>query len=159
VRGNLAALAELGTTKNYTYDQIERLTVVARQQSGQATATPAESYSYDAEGNRTASQSEGAVPQTYVTDAANRVLDDGVIEALASGKTPTPGCRRTRRADAVWASEAPLKRHAHAEGGRARADVRVGLRGALQPDAAQRRQRRGRWLWLRVRSHEPHRDH
>ncbi len=77
VRGNLKALAELSTSKTYTYDQLERLTAVARQQAAGA-ATPAESYSYDGEGNRTASQSKAGPQQTYVTDGRNRILDDGV---------------------------------------------------------------------------------
>jgi YD repeat-containing protein len=77
VRGNLAALAELSGTKRYSYDQIERLTAVTKEQ-GAAPATPAEAYSYDGEGNRVTSQAGTAPAQTTVTDDNNRVTDDGV---------------------------------------------------------------------------------
>jgi YD repeat-containing protein len=109
VRGNLKALAELGATKNYTYDQLERLTAVARAQAN-GTSTPAEAYSYDGEGNRTASKSESGPQQTYVTDERNRILDDGVNtytwganNALAS-RTPKAG-GATLTFDSSWQAQ------------------------------------------------------
>ena len=71
IRGNLASLGELTGTKSFSYCAIERLTGVT-----QATPAPApqvESYTYDLEGNRTASH----ITSSYVTDDANHVLDDG----------------------------------------------------------------------------------
>ncbi len=72
IRGNLATLQELTGTKNYNYDPIERLTGVT--QTLPAPATQVESYAYDTEGNRVASQISAA----YVTDPANHVLSDAI---------------------------------------------------------------------------------
>ena len=72
IRGNLATLQELTGTKNYNYDPIERLTGVT--QTLPAPATQVESYAYDTEGNRVASQISAA----YVTDPANHVLADAI---------------------------------------------------------------------------------
>jgi len=72
VRGNLSTLAELTDTKSFTYDPIERLTGVT--QTNPSPALPVESYTYDTEGNRVAT----LVSPAYVTDPANRVLDDGI---------------------------------------------------------------------------------
>ena len=86
VRGNLAALTELPGTKSYSYDKLERLTGVTP--AAPLPAAAAESYSYDAEGNRTATAAQPAI----AVDAANRVLDDGV----AAYTWDTAGALQTR---------------------------------------------------------------
>lgn len=71
-RGNIALVAETGLvarTRNYAYDELERLTNVAAAPSSPAND---ESYSFDAEGNRAVSHLSAA----HQTDAANRLLDD-----------------------------------------------------------------------------------
>jgi RHS repeat-associated protein len=68
-RGDLATLTERSKAKSFVYDKIERLIDVMQT----SVATPVESYAYDTEGNRTASH----LSPNYVTDPANRVLDDG----------------------------------------------------------------------------------
>lgn len=63
--GSLTSIAELTQTRLFTYDDLQRLV------SG-GTATAPESYSYDAEGNRTASH----LSSSHAIDAANRLLGD-----------------------------------------------------------------------------------
>ena len=60
--GNITQIAEIGLTRNFTYDPLQRLT------SGGTAGAP-ESYDYDAEGNRTNSH----ISVNHVTDNANRV--------------------------------------------------------------------------------------
>ncbi|MGD0721388.1 MAG: PKD domain-containing protein [Roseiarcus sp.] len=72
VRGNLAALTELTGVKGFGYDPTQRLTGVT--QTAPAPAVSVESYAYDPEGNRIPSQ----ISPAYVTDADNRLLDDGI---------------------------------------------------------------------------------
>jgi YD repeat-containing protein len=71
IRGNLASLAELSGTKRYAYDQIERLTAVTQQQ-GAGPATPAEAYTYDAEGNRVTCQVFGQAVRVTSLPPARR---------------------------------------------------------------------------------------
>jgi RHS repeat-associated protein len=63
--GNITQIAEIGLTRNFTYDPLQRLT------SGGTAGAP-ESYDYDAEGNRTTSH----LSASYLTDDANRLLSD-----------------------------------------------------------------------------------
>ncbi len=63
--GNIASIAELSQTRNFTYDDLKRLT------AGGTTAAP-ESYSYDPEGNRTTSH----LSTGHATDIANRLTED-----------------------------------------------------------------------------------
>ncbi len=63
--GNIASIAELSQTRNFTYDDLQRLT------AGGTMVAP-ESYAYGPEGNRTASH----LSSLHVTDAANRLGED-----------------------------------------------------------------------------------
>ncbi len=63
--GNVTQIAELSQTRDFAYDDLQRLT------AGGTTAVP-ESYSYDEEGNRTASHLSAA----HTTDTANRLTED-----------------------------------------------------------------------------------
>ena len=78
--GSITQIAELAQTRNFAYDELLRLT------SGGTAATP-ESYTYDAEGNRTASH----LSASHVTNAANRLTeDDGFCYAYdANGNLAT----------------------------------------------------------------------
>ncbi len=60
--GNVTQIAELAQTRDFAYDDLQRLT------AGGTVATP-ESYAYDEEGNRTTSHLSAA----HTTDAANRL--------------------------------------------------------------------------------------
>ncbi len=63
--GKIASIAELTQTRDFTYDLLRRLI-------GGGTAGTPETYTYDPEGNRTASHLSGL----HVTDIANRLTED-----------------------------------------------------------------------------------
>ncbi len=63
--GNILSITEPASTRNFSYDDLERLT------SG-GTAPAPESYSYDGIGNRTASH----LSASHVTNSANRLTED-----------------------------------------------------------------------------------
>ena len=63
--GNVTQIAELTQTRNFAYDDLQRLT------AGGTAAAP-ESYAYDPEGNRTASH----LSASHTTDTANRLSED-----------------------------------------------------------------------------------
>ena len=63
--GNILSVTELAQTRNFSYDDLQRLT------SGGTVAAP-ESYTYDGIGNRTASH----LSASHITNAANRLTED-----------------------------------------------------------------------------------
>ncbi len=73
-RGDISSITELNQVKSYSYDALERL------KTG-GTAQAPEAYSYDPEGNRTSSH----LSTTYVTDAANRLLEDDTFRCVYDG--------------------------------------------------------------------------
>jgi YD repeat-containing protein len=63
--GNIASITELTQTRNFSYDELQRLT------AGGTAGSP-ESYTYDPEGNRTSSH----LSTGHTTDIANRLTED-----------------------------------------------------------------------------------
>lgn len=66
--GNRTSMTDLDGTHNYTYDVVNRLTSSTHPQM----FNPAESFNYDAIGNRTSSH----ISATYTYDTSNRLLED-----------------------------------------------------------------------------------
>ncbi len=75
--GNRVATTDLDGVNSYAYDALDRLIAAGHPQPG----SPAEAYSYDAEGNRLASH----LSSSHLYDAANRLIEDDAFAYAYDG--------------------------------------------------------------------------
>jgi RHS repeat-associated protein len=71
----ITGVTDIDGLTDYTYDDLDRITVANHSQSGNLN----ESYAYDANGNRTNSHLHGT---GYVTGTGNRLLSDGTFDYI-----------------------------------------------------------------------------
>lgn len=101
IYGQILSQTSLSSSQQYSYDKAGRLTLVKDTSTGGSCTT--RSYSYDADSNRTAlitrapgvggacdTSSEGTV-QKYSYDAADRLIDEGIVYDSFGRITSLPG--------------------------------------------------------------------